>query len=1479
MAITNNQQPHKSVASDLDHINSEMRERLKALEERVASRTRDLETVAEVFQQISEILELDDLLPRVVELTRSRFNLYYAHIYLLNDAGDSLSMAAGTGEAGRKMKARGHHISLSHEHSIVATSAREREGVIINNTAQSPHFLPNEDLPETRAEMAVPMIVGDQLIGVLDVQSDEINRFTDDDVRIMALLAGQTGVAVQNARQFEEVETVRAETQRLYDLSQDMIGSASLTTGKFLSLNPAWEKTLGYTREELMAKPFIEFIHPDDRELTTQVVAEQLEQGAPVFAFGNRYISKSGSYHWLEWSASAPVDSQVVYFTARDVTERKQRDSTLREREAQLAETLAIARLGYWELDVKTMQFTFTDEFFTLLGTTAEEQGGHQMSAERYASQFLSPEERSLVQQTVGKALAATDPNFKIELEHSIIRGDSTVGHVSILLRLEQDASGKTIRLYGASQDITERKHAEEEVHRRAADLEIVAEVSTAATTVLEADELLWEVSNLTQERFNLYHAHIYLVDETGENLELRAGAGDAGRAMAAAGHQIAINHPNSLVAQAARTREGVIANDVTRNPAFLPNPMLPETKSEMAIPMIVGADLIGVLDVQARIANHFTDEDVQVKSTLAAQVAVSVQNARQFAETENARAETQRLYDLSQDMIGSASLTTGKFLSLNPAWETTLGFTREELMAKPFIEFVHPDDLENTLAEYARQIEAGSPSILFENRYMTADGGFRWLSWNAVPDMEHGLTYFVARDVTEDKQIAAEVEKRAVELQAVAEVSTAATTILNVEELLWEVSNLTKDRFNLYHAHIYLADETGQQLELRAGAGEAGRAMVAAGHQISMSHPNSLVAQAARTRQGVVANDVTRNPAFLPNPTLPETKSEMAIPLIVGNDLIGVLDAQARVANHFTDEDVQVKSTLAAQVAVAVQNARAFQRVEESQTLLRSVIDTIPDWLWYKDRDYRFALVNAAVAREAHGRLPDDVVGKDEYDLGVPTYLIEGDPERGVRGWRADDRDVIEMGETLHNPQDLVKHADTGEERIYDTIKTPLRNHAGEIIGVLGYARDVSDRIKTEAEMRKRAVELQAVAEVSAAATSLLDLTELLERVSDLTRERFDLYHTHIYLVDEANSRLMLAAGSGEVGRMMVSRSHSISLNHPHSLVARAARTQKGVIANDVTQAEDFLPNPLLPETRSEMAVPMIVGGTVIGVLDMQASVFDRFTDEDVRLKTTLADQVAVAVQNVYAYQQQIETAERLREVDRLKSQFLANMSHELRTPLNSIIGYAEVLIDGDDGELTEDAVEDVETIHSSGQHLLSIINDILDLAKIEAGQMQINREPLSLADFTQKITHAGQILVKDKDVTLHLIEREAAGMVAADAVRLRQIIWNLVSNAVKFTEHGEVLITVGMMNENEAFVSVKDTGIGISTEEQNMVFDQFRQVDESTTRRAGGTGLGLTITRYLVQLHGGKIWVESELDKGSTFTFTLPVSTETEG
>jgi signal transduction histidine kinase len=242
----------------------------------------------------------------------------------------------------------------------------------------------------------------------------------------------------------------------------------------------------------------------------------------------------------------------------------------------------------------------------------------------------------------------------------------------------------------------------------------------------------------------------------------------------------------------------------------------------------------------------------------------------------------------------------------------------------------------------------------------------------------------------------------------------------------------------------------------------------------------------------------------------------------------------------------------------------------------------------------------------------------------------------------------------------------------------------------------------------------------------------------------------------------------------------------------------------------------------------------------------------------------------------EQAATVTQLRELDRLKSSFLANMSHELRTPLNSILGFADVMLEGLDGELTDFMDNDLRLIQKNGQHLLHLINDVLDMAKIESGRMNLSPEKFRIHNVLEEVASITSGLASDKNLAL-LIDEDSDQEIEiyADNMRLRQVMINLVNNSIKFTEQGRIVLSAKAMDSARVLITVEDSGIGIAPEKLEAVFQEFTQVDSSTTRKAGGTGLGLPISRRLVEMHGGRLWAESAgiPDEGSKFYVELPL------
>ncbi|MCB0163398.1 MAG: GAF domain-containing protein [Anaerolineae bacterium] len=411
--------------------------------------------------------------------------------------------------------------------------------------------------------------------------------------------------------------------------------------------------------------------------------------------------------------------------------------------------------------------------------------------------------------------------------------------------------------------------------------------------------------------------------------------------------------------------------------------------------------------------------------------------------------------------------------------------------------------------------------------------------------------------------------------------------------------------------------------------------------------------------------------------------------------------------------------------------------------------------------------------------------------------------------------------------------------------------------------------------ETKRRAILLQTSADVGRVATSILDPSTMVNQAVDLIKERFGFYHVQIFLVDEAEQYAVLHKSTGEVGRRLLEMNYKVAIGS-QSVIGQVTDQRQPIVTRSVDldskKMVAYQRNELLPETQAELAIPLQVGDRLIGVLDVQSTSPQAFSDEETSTLGVLAAQLAIAIENARAFKEQQETAERLKEIDKLKTQFLANMSHELRTPLNSIIGFSRVILKGIDGPLTELQKTDLTSIHSSGQHLLGLINNILDLSKIEAGKMELNFEQTEIEPIVKTVMSTAVALVKDKPVTLKQEMPENLPLIWADPTRIRQVVLNLVSNACKFTEEGTVTTRVVVDNDRVIF-SVTDTGIGIPSTKLSTIFEEFTQVDASTTRKAGGTGLGLPISRHFVEMHRGQIWVNSIPGKGSTFSFDVPI------
>jgi signal transduction histidine kinase len=303
----------------------------------------------------------------------------------------------------------------------------------------------------------------------------------------------------------------------------------------------------------------------------------------------------------------------------------------------------------------------------------------------------------------------------------------------------------------------------------------------------------------------------------------------------------------------------------------------------------------------------------------------------------------------------------------------------------------------------------------------------------------------------------------------------------------------------------------------------------------------------------------------------------------------------------------------------------------------------------------------------------------------------------------------------------------------------------------------------------------------------------------------------------------------------------------------------------------------PLDVEPPSQEIVieePLMVRGESIGQL--RVARLKEVGQDAAEIANTIAKQTSLHLEALRLTEELQKRAEELKELDRLKNAFLANMSHELRTPLNSILGFTDVMLEELDGPLTEYMNNDLRLIQKNGQHLLHLINDVLDMAKIESGRVNLHPETFNIYGLLEEVCSITSSLASEKNISLFIEEHSERNIeIYADDTRIRQVMINLVNNAIKFTERGKIAMSLKHLDSARILITVQDTGTGIPPDKLEMVFQEFTQVDSSTTRKVGGTGLGLPISRRLVEMHGGRLWAESSgvSGDGSTFFVELPI------
>jgi two-component system, NtrC family, sensor kinase len=675
---------------------------------------------------------------------------------------------------------------------------------------------------------------------------------------------------------------------------------------------------------------------------------------------------------------------------------------------------------------------------------------------------------------------------------------------------------------------------------------------------------------------------------------------------------------------------------------------------------------------------------------------------------------------------------------------------------------------------------------------------------------------------------------------------------------------------------------------------------------------PGGPLNEVIRTKQTVRTADMAasqayaeRHPVTVDAVELGGVRTTVNVPMLKDDELIGVIAIFRQEIRPFTDKQVALLTNFAAQAVIAIENARLLNELRESlqqQTATADVLKVISSSPGDLKPVFQAVLENATRLCEAN--------------FGILTVFEEDDAR--VVAMHGAPPAFQELRRREPNVPAAVKHLLRTNQTVHMADLTTVEPYASTALVSLAGARSfVAVPLLKESEpignfsIYRQEVrpftdkQIALVQNFAAQAVIAIDNTRLLNELREslqqqtatadvlkvISRSTFDLKSVLQTLIESAVR--LCKADKGAITRQkdgvfFFAETYGFSSEFAEHIrtvpVKPDRRTVVGlallegriVQVPDVRVVADYAwaEAQRLGGFRTVLGVPMLREGVSIGVMGLARSEVQPFTDKQIELVQTFADQAAIAIENVRLFDEIQDKSRQLAEASENKSQFVASMSHELRTPLNAIIGLTEMMVKNAARFGTEKAQEPLQRVNRAGTHLLGLINQVLDLSKIEAGKLELNAQTVQLAPLINEVIGtAGQLAEQNKN-RLVVEVQENLGALTVDAMRLRQILLNLLSNACKFTKAGEVKLAARKVSNGSNIVefAVADTGIGMTAEQQAKLFEEFSQADASTAQKFGGTGLGLALSRKLARMMGGDVTVASEPDKGSVFTVRLP-------
>jgi len=1247
---------------------------------------RRLATLNEMSEQLALATSLDEFLDIAAAKTGQILEADRSSVAMLTPEGDfdvyALHGLEGATPTGARISGKGR---------TIGKAVQERRLIIVPDD-RSP------DLPEIHSSMVAPLIAGTRVLGTLNVGSKHVNAYTQRDGNLLLQVSSLLSSAIANRQLFEEARIRAEELAALNELAQAL--TAQLDIDQILE-----EAHRGASRLVDITNFSIGLYDPEKDEISISLQDTESEIDRQLTTIP---VSRSVSGYCIHNRQSVLIEENLP--------------ERMKELGVEMVGEIALSWLGVPLVVGDRVLGIMTIQSFT---TTR-----------------------------------AYD-------EHDQDLMTAIASQVAIAL---QNAS-----LF-------------KETRTRAEELTVLNDLAQALTAQLNVDQVLETAYQGASRLLDTTSFFIGLYDEERREISfpLHITSSEIDEQI------MVVSVDKGFSGYIVRNRTSLLFTDkVVERAQEMDIEVVGDTTalSWLGVPLLVGDRVLGVMAIESySTPGLFGEHDLELMTAIASQTTIAMQNARLFEETRTRAEELAALNELAQalttqlnveQVMNEAFRGASRLLDVE-SFSLGLYDPEKDEIAFPMTYTESEIDKEITVVPASRGVSGymirNRTSVLFEDRVgeQQEELGIRIVgevsqSWVGVPLIigdrvlgvmnvqsfttpgaydEHDLDLLTAIGsqvaiALQNANLFEETEKRAAQLAASAEVARSATAILDVDLLLDEAVKLISEQFGFYHAGVFLVDDQNEYAILKAASSKGGKRMLERSHRLKVGKVG-IVGYVAATGESRIALDVGKDAIHFVNPDLPDTRSEMGLPLKARERVIGVLDVQSTKESAFSEEDVAVLQLLTDQLATAIANANLFQRVREDANR-RALVNEVNQ-----------AAASSLNIAELLARSGEAISRQNE----MPCIIFEWDTEEEKALTPITVHDSAGLDVTPAEPAPITAEMDPA---MFQAIRT----HQLQVLF------DVSSHVQ-------------------GAAAELAEQLDLLDTA-------------YIPLVSRDRVLGLLALGR-----------------------------QRG--------------HPALDE--GELSFLEVV-----------------------------ATNLGVALENARLFQDAVETAQRLAEVDRLKSQFLANMSHELRTPLNSIIGFYRVILKEIDGPLTDMQRTDLETIYKSGQHLLGLINDVLEVSKIAAGKMELAFEDVDLQEIIKGVMSTAIALVKDSPIELQQSIAPDLPTVRGDARRLRQVIINLVGNAAKFTEEGFVRVEADVApakdggSPTDVVIAVIDSGIGIAEDKIQNIFEAFTQVDASTTRRAGGTGLGLSICQSYVELHSGRMWVESVVGEGSTFYISLPI------